>query len=75
MLRLALVVMGMLLGACSPLVYVLADEEGRPMRVYGDPFACQFSAVWHRERGVEASCHSMSEAQLSLYELREVIRE
>ena len=54
---------------CEAPFHVLVSEEGRPMRVYEDPYSCQVSAVWHIERGQQVECVVMSRARLSMFTL------
>lgn len=62
---LATLSLGVLLPGCSPTYHVLADDGGRPVRIYEDALSCQFSAVWHSNRGMHgAECFAMSEAEL-----------
>lgn len=64
-----LLLLSLALVGCDTPFHVLVSEEGRPMRVYEDPYSCQVAAVWHQERGHDVECMVMSRARLSMFEL------
>lgn len=69
-----LLLLSLVLAGCDTPFHVLVDGDGRPMRVYEDPYSCQVAAVWHQERGHEVTggapeCVVMSRARLSQFRL------
>ncbi len=66
---------GFIIPGCDAPFHVLVSAEGRPMRVYEDPYSCQVAAVWHQERGQQVECVVMSRARLSLFTLNDTGRD